>query len=68
MLTCMETIQLQDVGSMHGTMLNGEALVREEPRSLNNGDEIKFGAEVRRGSETFPACSFKVEYEFSSAQ
>lgn len=60
-----KTLQLQDIGSMHGTILNDEELQRKEPRSLTSGDVVKFGAEVRRGSETFPACSFKVEYEFS---
>lgn len=47
---------------MHGTTLNDQELQRQEPRSLNNGDIVKFGAEVRRGPETFPACSFRVEY------
>lgn len=60
-----KTLQLLDVGSMHGTVLNDQELQEQEPRSLNNGDVVKFGAEVRRGAETFPPCAIKIEYEFS---
>lgn len=68
LLTDNNTVQLRDVGSMHGTVVNDHDLPEQEPRSLNNGDVVKFGAEVRRGSETFPACSFKIEYRLSPYQ
>lgn len=50
---------------MHGTYVNHHQLKTKEARELNYGDTIVFGAEVKRGEETFPACSFKVTYEFS---
>jgi hypothetical protein len=49
---------------MHGTYVNGSELQRKEPKALNNGDVVVFGAEVRRGVEIFPACAFQVNYEF----
>lgn len=61
----LQTITIQDIGSMHGTYLNGVELARHVPSTLNNGDILVFGAEVRRGPETFPACSFRISYEFA---
>ena len=49
---------------MHGTYLNGSRIVAHHPTELSDGDEIVFGAEVRRGSELFPACAFRINYEF----
>jgi hypothetical protein len=58
------TITIQDIGSMHGTYLNNIELQRKDPRILNDGDIVVFGAEVRRGVESFPACAFRINYEF----
>jgi pSer/pThr/pTyr-binding forkhead associated (FHA) protein len=58
-------VMIRDMQSMHGTRLNGAELDPFENTILNNGDCLLFGAEVRRGSEVFPACCFKVTYEFS---
>lgn len=60
-----KTITIQDIGSMHGTYLNNIELPRNVPSTLNNGDIVVFGAEVRRGPETFPACSFRINFEFT---
>ena len=49
---------------MHGTYVNGRELQRKEPKTLHNGDVIIFGAEVRRGVDTFAACAFRVNYDF----
>jgi pSer/pThr/pTyr-binding forkhead associated (FHA) protein len=59
----LQLLMLQDVGSTHGTRLNGIKLARKEPKVLTDGDIVTFGAEVRRGSDTFPACSFTITYE-----
>jgi pSer/pThr/pTyr-binding forkhead associated (FHA) protein len=59
-----QTISIEDIGSMHGTYLNGVELARHVPSILNNGDFVVFGAEVRRGPETFPACGFNIAVEF----
>ncbi|KAH6674548.1 hypothetical protein B0J14DRAFT_562661 [Halenospora varia] len=57
-------ITIHDIGSMHGTCLNGRKLATKEPTVVNNGDELVFGAEVRRGPEVFPACAFRVNIDF----
>ncbi|KAH8685571.1 hypothetical protein BGZ60DRAFT_395475 [Tricladium varicosporioides] len=57
-------ITIHDIGSMHGTCLNGRKLATKEPTVINNGDELVFGAEVRRGPEVFPACAFRVNIDF----
>lgn len=58
-----KTITIQDIGSMHGTYLNTAELARKSPTVLRDGDTLVFGAEVRRGPETFPACAFRVNYK-----
>ncbi|KAE9377802.1 hypothetical protein N431DRAFT_500562 [Stipitochalara longipes BDJ] len=59
-----KNITIQDIGSMHGTYLNGVELPRKTPMPIDDGDVLVFGAEVRRGPETFPACKFQVNYQF----
>lgn len=48
---------------MHGTYLNDRRLDKNYPRELIDGDVLVLGAEVKRGVETFPACSFQINYE-----
>ncbi|KAB8300945.1 hypothetical protein EYC80_002870 [Monilinia laxa] len=57
-------IQIRDVGSMHGTFVNGERL-GGDTKPLNLNDEIAFGVGVRRGMEMFPACHFSVAYDLT---
>lgn len=38
-----DTLTLIDMGSSNGTMLNGHRLVRDQPRVLRDGDEIRLG-------------------------
>ena len=57
-------ITIQDIGSMHGTFVNDLQLERHEPSELSDGDLVVFGAEVKRNLDTFPACAFRVNYEF----
>ena len=59
----LQGLQIQDIGSMHGTYLKNYRLAKDEPRELSDGDVLTLGAEVKRGIETFPACSFKLNYE-----
>ncbi|KAI9743453.1 MAG: hypothetical protein M1818_002765 [Claussenomyces sp. TS43310] len=59
-----EVVTIRDVKSMHGTRLNDTQLCPHEYAKINNGDTVVFGAEVRRGPEVFPACSFVLNYEF----
>lgn len=60
------TITIQDIGSMHGTHLNNIDLPKDTPTVITDGDIVVFGAEVRRGPETFPACSFRVNHKIIS--
>jgi len=64
-LTFIQTITIQDIGSMHGTYLNDFELPRKAVMVIDDGDTLVFGAEVRRGLETFPACKFQIKYEFA---
>ena len=48
---------------MHGTFVNDFQLRRDEPQELSNDDLVVFGAEVKRNSDTFPACAFRINYE-----
>ncbi|KAH7356747.1 hypothetical protein BKA65DRAFT_474548 [Rhexocercosporidium sp. MPI-PUGE-AT-0058] len=57
------TVTIQDIGSMHGTWLNDFELPKNTPTIITDGDVVVFGAEVRRGAEVFPACSFQVNYK-----
>jgi hypothetical protein len=50
---------------MHGTYLNKCQLKTNETRNLNDGDVVIFGAEVKRGDETFPACAFQLSYNLT---
>ncbi|CAG8982180.1 hypothetical protein HYALB_00003616 [Hymenoscyphus albidus] len=59
------TVTIHDRGSMHGTFLNDNKLEEMKDAALNKGDILVFGAEVKRGLEVFPACSFKVDLAFA---
>ncbi|RDL38094.1 uncharacterized protein BP5553_05527 [Venustampulla echinocandica] len=59
------TVTVRDLGSMHGTFLNDTKVPTEQPAEVEDGDVIAFGAEVRRGPEIFPACSFQVNIDWS---
>ncbi len=48
---------------MHGTYLNNVQLPANTSLQIKDNDELKFGAEVRRGPEIFPACRFRIRYE-----
>ncbi len=51
---------------MHGTRLNELDLHPGTAYILSKGDIIVLGAEVRRGVESFQACKFRVEFNFST--
>ncbi|KAK5663070.1 hypothetical protein OQA88_6486 [Cercophora sp. LCS_1] len=60
-------VEIQDLGSLHGTYLNDEAekLAKNKPRELRDGDHIKFGVSVWRGSEPFAPAAVKVGIAFN---
>lgn len=44
---------ITDLGSMHGTMVNGEQLVAHAPTPLSSGDTLQFGIDVNRNEGLF---------------
>jgi hypothetical protein len=52
---------------MHGTYHNySPRMENGVVKELSNGDILVFGAEVKRGPETFPACAFQITYKFTA--
>ncbi|TQS36967.1 hypothetical protein Golomagni_02573 [Golovinomyces magnicellulatus] len=62
----LKSLIIRDIGSMHGTSINNFQLVNNMPVELRNGDLVLFGAEVKRGSETYSPCKFIIHYKISS--
>ncbi|KAL4949612.1 hypothetical protein BDW69DRAFT_71527 [Aspergillus filifer] len=54
-------IYVCDPGSMHGTWLNKNKLPLDKDVILTDGDELTFGVEVIRGTETFPPLAVRCE-------
>jgi hypothetical protein len=46
--TPLPGLSLVDLGSMHGTFVNGHKLEAKQPMPLKNGDLLQFGADVSR--------------------
>lgn len=50
-------VYISDTGSMHGTMVNGKALVPNTPKQLSDGDKLQFGVGVNRGDCKSPSLT-----------
>lgn len=50
--TGVPEVYISDLGSMHGTMVNGEKLTPNTPTKLSYGDELQFGTDVNRNEGT----------------
>jgi hypothetical protein len=46
-----------DLGSMHGTTVNGERLQTHTPKQLSSGDKLQFGIDVNRNEGKHPERS-----------
>jgi pSer/pThr/pTyr-binding forkhead associated (FHA) protein len=57
-------IFIKDIGSLHGTFLNGSQLGRTQAQQLHVGDIIKFGISIERANDKFPQCVMEVEFFF----
>jgi pSer/pThr/pTyr-binding forkhead associated (FHA) protein len=61
-------IEIKDLGSLHGTFLNGDqSITGDESVELRQGDVLRFGAPIWRGSEQFFPATVKVDFQFSMA-
>ncbi|CAO2650120.1 Nn.00g014120.m01.CDS01 [Neocucurbitaria sp. VM-36] len=58
-------VYISDKGSMHGTMVNGQALTPNTPKQLSAGDVLQFGIDVNRNEEYFVARKYKFESRLS---
>jgi hypothetical protein len=50
---------------MHGTFLNNAELKQHERTPVKDNDIVVFGTKVTRGTETIPACAFRMTYAYS---
>jgi hypothetical protein len=64
-LTRTQAVMIKDIGSMHGTFLNNAELKQHERTHVNDNDIVVFGTKVTRGTETIPACAFRITYAYS---
>jgi hypothetical protein len=64
----IQTITIEDIGSMHGTFLNSASIVQKKPMVLQDNDVLVFGSRVTRGAKTIQACAFRVNYEISACR
>ena len=62
LLIFLQTVYMKDLGSTHGTFINGEEhpLKKDEFRALRDGDRARFGVPIFRGSDTFPPADIQV--------
>ncbi|KAF7719709.1 FHA domain-containing protein [Penicillium ucsense] len=56
-----KTIIVRDYGSTHGTWLNDTRLSVGKDTPLSSGDILRFGVDVDRGDEHFPALSVRCD-------
>ena len=61
-------IFIKDIGSLHGTFVNGDQLVRTQAQQLHVGDVIKFGISIDRGNDKFPQCVMQVDLLFGDTK
>jgi pSer/pThr/pTyr-binding forkhead associated (FHA) protein len=60
-------VYIKDVGSMHGTFVEGEKLHKNIQRAIHHGDLVTFGASVRNHpSDIIQPTRFKVAIEFGT--
>lgn len=63
-------VQVRDMGSLHGTYLNGtdNKLPAQEFRDLKDGDELLFGLPILRGSTEFMPTNVRVGIAFQTSR
>lgn len=53
-------VSIRDIGSLHGTYLNGSQLRGTQAKPLADGDIVKFGISIDRANDKFPQCVMQV--------
>lgn len=61
----MQRLKLRDLGSLHGTYVNGsdERLGKKQEVEIKDGDNIRFGVDIMR-KMTFPPTNVKLGVDF----
>ncbi len=66
LLTVTQKLEVKDLGSLHGTFLNGDDRVPKKGfRELKDGDTLQMGIPIWRGAEQFAPITLKVGIRFS---
>lgn len=60
-----KTVTIRDIGSKHGTHLNGTELARQTPVVIDNGDILTFGVDVKHGVVICPSHKVQINYHFA---
>lgn len=55
------TVQLEDLGSMHGTFTENKPLLKHQPINLGPETMVTFGNQVKRGAEVFYPSTWVVQ-------
>ncbi|KAM0203134.1 hypothetical protein ACHAPA_010120 [Fusarium lateritium] len=61
-----QKVFLKDTGSLHGTYKNNVRLETNVNSEILNGDKVKFGAIIERGSNKYPPCLINTSIKFGS--
>lgn len=61
-----QTITITDLGSLHGTALNGTKVTPNVPQELKHGDVIHIGSTLLEGQNKYYAVCFQVDVTRSS--
>ncbi|KAJ5760432.1 hypothetical protein N7520_007588 [Penicillium odoratum] len=59
-------LNIDDLASTHGTWLNNNRLISGESTPLLSGDILRFGVDVERGEDVFPALVVRCKVDWSS--
>jgi hypothetical protein len=66
LLTVAQKVEVKDLGSLHGTFLNGDDRVpKKGSTELKDGDTLQMGIPIWRGAEQFAPITLKVGIRFS---
>ncbi|KAJ4302309.1 hypothetical protein N0V88_002452 [Collariella sp. IMI 366227] len=61
-------VEIKDLGSLHGTYLNGgDRIPTRKYQQLKDGDTLRFGVPIWRGTEQFIPATIKVGIRFPQA-
>ncbi|KAL6692483.1 hypothetical protein J3F84DRAFT_382816 [Trichoderma pleuroticola] len=59
-----KAVFIRDVGSLHGTFYNDTRLKPHQIQAVKDGDQIRFGIAVDRGSDICAPCTMEVGVQF----